>query len=116
METIFVKINPQSNQFWDPSNKKQKMIVGKEIFEVQNTATIQNGIASGALSKSSKDEFDRQEAAKIEKSVKDKEPVEIPKVEDKKPAAKTSTTKKKKLNYATNHQRYYSKPTAIRRF
>lgn len=88
METIFVKINPQANQFWDPSSKKKKMIVGKGIFEVQNTATIQQGIASGALSKSSKDEFDRQEAAKTERSV------EKPKAEGKKPATKTSTTKK----------------------
>ncbi len=110
METIFVKINRQANQFWDPSNKKQTMLVGKGIFEVQNTATIQNGIASGALSKSSKDEFDRQEAAKKEKLSEQTSEEEIPKgeipkgevdktpatpkVENKKPATKTSTTKK----------------------
>ncbi|WP_338813193.1 hypothetical protein V9L05_17835 [Bernardetia sp. Wsw4-3y2] len=105
METIFVTISPQGNQFWDPSNKKQKMLVGKGIFEVQHTAAIQQGIASGALSKSSKGEFDRQEAAKIDKLSEqtseeeipkeevDKTP-ETPKAEDKKPATKTSTAKK----------------------
>ncbi|WP_375560282.1 hypothetical protein ACE193_21630 [Bernardetia sp. OM2101] len=94
METIFVTIAPQANQFWDPTNKKQTMLVGKGIFEVQNTATIQNGIASGALSKSSKNEFDRQEADKTEKPVAEEKPAEKPKAEDKKPATKTSTTKK----------------------
>lgn len=94
METIYVKINPQAGQFWDPSNKKQKMLVGKGIFEVEKTATIQNGLAAGALSNSTKEDFEKQEALKkqpaelkdetIEKSPKD----ETPKVEDKKPATK----------------------------
>ena len=94
METIYVKINPQAGQFWDPSNKKQKMLVGKEIVEVQVTATIQNGLSAGALSISSKSEFDRQEAAKTEKPVS--EPViEVkPVAEESKPTTKTSSSKK----------------------
>ncbi|WP_291726177.1 hypothetical protein [Bernardetia sp.] len=96
METLFVTIAPHANQFWDPSNKKTKMLVGRGIFEVQSTAVIQQGIASGALSKSSKEEFDRQEAANTEKPVREQKPVEKPKAEDKKPAAKTSSSTTKK--------------------
>ncbi len=101
METIFVKIPSHSNQFWDPTNRKQKMLVGRGVFEVQDTAEIQRAIANGALLKSSKEEFDKQNAApqeetpheEVPKGEVDKTP-ETPKAEDKKPATKTSTTKK----------------------
>ena len=105
METIFVKIPSHSNQFWDPTNRKQKMLVGRGVFEVQDTAEIQRAIANGALLKSSEEEFDRQEAVKTDKLSEQTSEEEIPKgeidktpatpkVEDKKPATKTSTTKK----------------------
>jgi hypothetical protein len=93
METIYVKINPQAGQFWDPSNKKQKMLVGKGIFEVQNTATIQNGLSAGALSNSTKEDFEKQEALKTEKPSEktvEKSKTEEPKLEEPKPATKTT--------------------------
>lgn len=95
METIFVKINPQAGQFWDPSQKKQKMLVGKGIFEVKNTANIQNGLAAGALSKSTQEDFEKQEVLKNQPAKSKEETIESPKdeiptVEDKKPATKTT--------------------------
>ncbi|WP_338761819.1 hypothetical protein WAF17_16340 [Bernardetia sp. ABR2-2B] len=90
METIFVKIAPHSNQFWDPTNKKQKMLVGREIFEVQDTAEIQKGIANKALLKSSKEEFDKQDGESKTDSSKE----ESKKITQGKPSPKTRTTKK----------------------
>ena len=60
-QLTYVKMPSHSNQFWDPSNSVQKMLVGKnKIFEVESTATIQQAISVGALSQSSKDAFDKQ--------------------------------------------------------
>lgn len=92
MELTYVKISSQANQFWDPSNKKQKMLVGTDVFEVQRTATIQKGISSGALVLSSKNEFDKQEKLKLKEDVSEQNSSEKAEKEESK-STKTSTKK-----------------------
>jgi len=62
------------------------MLVGKGVFEVQNTAEIQKGLANNALLSSSKTEFDKQGKAETPKT-------ETLKTEEA-PKIATKTTKK----------------------
>lgn len=98
MDIVYVKINPEANQFWDPSNKKQKMLVGRGVFEVENTAEIQRGLANSALIKSSKEEFDKQkESVKEEPTKEEAQKADNSKTEEsvKDPAKTSSKTTKK---------------------